>query len=368
MSSLSDPDHSTIADHRRFYVQPEIALSMQQGKPVVHVVIGSGYRAYPLNQDTEDHLYMIDDPDALGDSTSDVVTLDDLADVTDEDDDVDLQGKRGWYIRLLKNGTTREGEKVVANAVVVGGVIYVPTYLPETAYEDRCNRVIGSSRIYGLNIADGPGAFFLGASSHPSGHPAACSDRLSPTPCSRVSPCLVWASGPVGLPFLGNMGPVIVGVRAVQSGFSLMELVVAIAVAAIVVGFGIPAFTNSTANANLRSTTMDLIASINGARAEAVNLRADITLESNSGDGDWGGGWKYDHPNEGDREFAVRGQVTVTEVSDIGSVVFNAAGTMQVTGASELRFHICDHRPGITGREITVNRFGRLTNEEYTCP
>lgn len=154
-----------------------------------------------------------------------------------------------------------------------------------------------------------------------------------------------------------------------QAGFSLIELVIAVSVAAIVLAFSIPAFTNSTANANLRSTTMDLIASINGARAEAVNLRADITLESASGDGSWASdGWKYDHPNEGDREFRARGQVTVSEVNSIDSVVFSSAGSMQVSGASQLQFHICDHRPGITGREITVNRFGRLTNEDYACP
>ena len=154
-----------------------------------------------------------------------------------------------------------------------------------------------------------------------------------------------------------------------QQGFSFVELVIAVSVAAIVLGFGIPALSNASANANLRSTTMDLIASINGARAEAVNLRADITLESANGDGDWGGsGWKYDHPNEGDREFSARGEVTVTEVSDIGDVTFTANGTMEIAGASELQFQICDHRAGITGRQITVNRFGRLTNEDFTCP
>lgn len=152
----SDPDTSGIGNHRRFHSSPVVALGRRDGETLLQVSVGSGYRAHPLDTRTNDRIYLLDDVDALdargpGTITSPPITETRLLDVTNnlEPDPSEMEGKRGWMIRL------ESGEKVLAPSVITEGVIFMSSYLPETAYADKCQRVIGSSRLYGLRLSDG---------------------------------------------------------------------------------------------------------------------------------------------------------------------------------------------------------------------
>jgi len=153
-----------------------------------------------------------------------------------------------------------------------------------------------------------------------------------------------------------------------QRGFTLIEVMVAVAVLGIVLAFGVPSFRNSTSNASLRSTAMDLVMSVNAARADAVNLRKPITLESDSGDANWTDGWKFTHPEDGEIHFSGSGKATVTETGGLATATFGADGTVQFGGAATMVFEICDDRTAERGRRITINRLGRINNEEIVCP
>ncbi len=63
-----------------------------------------------------------------------------------------------------------------------------------------------------------------------------------------------------------------------QSGFTLLELMVAIFIAAIVLGYGVPSFTNLMQNGRMTSGANDMLAACHIARTEAVKRRTNVTM------------------------------------------------------------------------------------------
>jgi type II secretion system protein H len=63
-----------------------------------------------------------------------------------------------------------------------------------------------------------------------------------------------------------------------RNGFSLIELMVVIAIIAIIAGIGAPSFRNLTLDNRLSSTANNLLGSLRIARSEAVTQRTAITV------------------------------------------------------------------------------------------
>ncbi len=81
-----------------------------------------------------------------------------------------------------------------------------------------------------------------------------------------------------------------------DSGFTLVELMVTIAVLAILLAIGIPAFASLIASNRLTSATNELIASLQTARTEALRRNARVTLcpaapSATACSGAWRDGW-----------------------------------------------------------------------------
>lgn len=158
LAKLGTSDAAGIANHRRFHAAPVVALSKREGgEPFLQVALGSGYRSHPLNMDTSDYIFMLDDEDALKDTSSTPITRADMVDVTTDlsPDPALFTGKRGWYIQL------DNGEKVLSSGVVSNGVLFMSSYLPESAFINKCQRVVGSSRLYAMGLLDGAPALDL---------------------------------------------------------------------------------------------------------------------------------------------------------------------------------------------------------------
>ncbi|TKD37086.1 GspH/FimT family pseudopilin [Azotobacter chroococcum] len=85
----------------------------------------------------------------------------------------------------------------------------------------------------------------------------------------------------------------------VQCGFTLVELMVALAVLAILLGIAVPSFTEVSLSGRLRSLANGLVASATLGRSEAIKRNAVVTLCASSdgatcaepGEGDWHQGW-----------------------------------------------------------------------------
>jgi type IV fimbrial biogenesis protein FimT len=76
---------------------------------------------------------------------------------------------------------------------------------------------------------------------------------------------------------------------AAPRGFTLVELVTAMAVTAILVAVAMPSFRNFSANASVRTASYTMIGSLNLARSEAIKRNAIATVTP-AGPG-WAQGW-----------------------------------------------------------------------------
>ncbi len=170
-------------DNRRFYYPPDVALVNAPDGKYHGLVISSGYRAHPLNDEIHDRIYMIKDRDTdfIKDYTAPSLTEADLHDVTanlaggdsgaigdavaDAARDVELaniSGAEGWYIDLEDedNPGSWIGEKGLAEPLILEGVAIISTYTPNVkAGNDVCGPNEGLGKVFFLDILDATPAF-----------------------------------------------------------------------------------------------------------------------------------------------------------------------------------------------------------------
>lgn len=174
------------------------------------------------------------------------------------------------------------------------------------------------------------------------------------------------------------------------AGFTLIELVITVAIAAVLLALAAPSFVDTVANQRRASTVNELVEAINSARLEAVSQRRTVTLCSSNDsasddpsctDSDWDAGWLifidsdddavlgeddagYDRDEDGDIDEAdalLRTHSALktgnTLRSNTGSTLsFNAVGMTTNFGA----FVYCDSRGFDESRVIVVGLGGRL--------
>ena len=94
-------------------------------------------------------------------------------------------------------------------------------------------------------------------------------------------------------------------------GFTLLELLVALLIVALVTAWGIPNFRETVRNNRLSSYTNDLLATLNLARSEATRRNVSVTVRrvdnlssTNLGTGaNWENGWDVFTDANGDGQF-----------------------------------------------------------------
>lgn len=141
------------AGRRRFYEAPAITLGQKNDNWMLRVALGSGYRAHPLDTESDEHFFMIEDTSALADTApQDVISENDLLDVTTNasPDESQLDALSGWRIELRG-----EGEKVLSSPAIIQNTIYFTTYLPDTGSLQQSCTVQSKARLYGVSAVDG---------------------------------------------------------------------------------------------------------------------------------------------------------------------------------------------------------------------
>ncbi|MCW8908716.1 MAG: GspH/FimT family pseudopilin [Sedimenticola sp.] len=170
--------------------------------------------------------------------------------------------------------------------------------------------------------------------------------------------------------------------KRTSSGFTLIELMVTLAVMAVVLSIAAPSFYFLIQNNRLTTDINRLITSFNLARSEAVKRGVRVTIaatDSSDAANEWGkDGWSVWVDTDGDN--VVDGGETVVSIDQAlsGSMVLDSAGNISsftyltdgsITGAGDV-ITLCDQtRTGETGRRITVNVTGRIDlDSNVACP
>jgi type IV fimbrial biogenesis protein FimT len=168
-----------------------------------------------------------------------------------------------------------------------------------------------------------------------------------------------------------------------QSGFTLIELMITLGVAALLLGLATPSLTAFVVRNQISGTTNELISTINSAKSEAVSRNMCVTVcQSDSpkaaapvcnGSSDWSKGWVSfvdlncvgtgagTGINEitGVRDATPKGYYVSS--SNVGRITFNARGQAFYNGTlgGSLAITADNDAGGLSGRLICLDSMGR---------
>lgn len=155
-------------------------------------------------------------------------------------------------------------------------------------------------------------------------------------------------------------------------GFSLIELVVAMAVALVLISIAFPSFRTLTQNSRLAAQVNDLIVDLSYARSEAIKRRAVVSIcTSSDGATCNGGNWKDGRIIFDSNAVVLRYRGALDAATDTltstgpNPLSFNTRGGIAVAGAS---FTFCDERGAVHGKRVILNSIGQATLDRANPP
>jgi type IV fimbrial biogenesis protein FimT len=167
-----------------------------------------------------------------------------------------------------------------------------------------------------------------------------------------------------------------------STGFTLIELMIVIALAAILLGLGVPGFQQLMANNRITSLTNDFVTALSFARSEAIKRGRQVSMcKSNDGatcDSTlaWNDGWIVftDGGTEGDidgTDLVLRVGGSLEAVAIDGGANFGDWISYRHSGVSKGSGGLANGTIGICisprGRNVIVSATGRVRVSETTC-
>lgn len=165
-------------------------------------------------------------------------------------------------------------------------------------------------------------------------------------------------------------------------GFTLVEMMVAVAVLAIMLAIGMPAFGGLIDNQRMDSSVDTMLRSIHFTRSEAIRRNRHVTMAPAVGQ--WAAGWVIfiDEDNDGTRaadevllrEERLGGVTAIHANANIATYVrYNRQGESELLngGFQSGTFSFCPNRAGAKGRQLIINRVGRARVQQAEvdgCP
>jgi type IV fimbrial biogenesis protein FimT len=160
----------------------------------------------------------------------------------------------------------------------------------------------------------------------------------------------------------------------IQQGFSLIELMIAIALLGILLAIAVPSFTDAVLGSKLRSYANNFLASTYQARGEAIKRNSVVKLCASSNGtsctGSWEQGWiVMAGTTVIQRQPALSSGMKMTESADVGSIDFPPTGV----GVTSATLTLCRATPSAGNQErvISINSTGRASIAKTTagsCP
>lgn len=157
-----------------------------------------------------------------------------------------------------------------------------------------------------------------------------------------------------------------------SGGFTLIELIVAIAVLAILLTIGVPSIQELIKNNRVTSQTNELVAMINFARNESIRRNDSITVELTSAANGWSGEVQ-DPSGTGADPCTAAGALRCAEydmvllTSGSATFTFNNRGYVDGFTQVDIALEHVDCSGDRQRREIAILPTGQVSSTEATC-
>jgi len=174
-------------------------------------------------------------------------------------------------------------------------------------------------------------------------------------------------------------------IKIKQSGFTLLELMIVIAIVGILISLAVPSFREMIMNNRITSGANEFATAFSVARIGAIKRGSGTVIvadSSGTSSNEWGKGFTvsvWDDANFDNvvdsaeigvtlRQFqALNNDVSLDSAGDITEISFLSTGAYN--SASNQTFTLCDTRSGETGRQFTLTATGTYNLDRgFTCP
>lgn len=156
-----------------------------------------------------------------------------------------------------------------------------------------------------------------------------------------------------------------------QRAFTLVEMMVVIAIAAILLAIGVPAYNDVVLSSKLSSYANDLVSSATQARSEALKRNTTVQLcassdGANCGGGGWEQGWILLFTDKGGNKTVILRQGAAASgfkiTGTVNAITFQSTGLASTAAA----FTVCRATPTVGNQErvVSVKSTGRVTTSK----
>jgi len=153
-------------------------------------------------------------------------------------------------------------------------------------------------------------------------------------------------------------------------GFTIIELMITVALAAVLLAIGIPSLTTLVRNNTLATQTNTILSSIHYARSQTITKNTNITIQPIVSGTDWTQGWIVtDGTADGVRQFEAIDNASLIVDTGENEIVYLPDGS--ITNASAITLVMTPTEcptgnPDI--REIDISLSGQVSVATTACP